>query len=73
MFQITKLFKCLNKNLISIKLTFFQPISFLLYIGKKFENLQTLDVGFFGEEFNSEEGMNFTKLNGKSLSVFKNL
>ena len=31
--------KSLNRNLKSIKITLFQPISFLLYIGKKFENL----------------------------------
>ena len=62
--------KSLNRNLKSIKITLFQPISFLLYIGKKFENLQTLDVGIFDENFTVEH---LTKKNNKNFSLFKNL
>ena len=41
----------LSKNLKTLQLVFFQPISFLLYIGKRLENLETLDVWYISEKF----------------------
>ena len=45
----------------------------MLYIGKKFENLQKLDVGFFGNEINVEELKFFTTLNYMNMALFRNL
>ena len=80
--QKKSLLKCLNKNLIFLKLTFIQPVNFLLYVGKKFKNLQRLHVDYvgnqgtihwFGKFFSIEPSKYFDELNNKSLSVFSKL
>ena len=71
--QKKSIIKNLNKNLKSLKLTFLNPISFLLYIGKTFKQLQTLHVGFFGKEFNVDQSKYFSKLNEMNITVFRNL
>ena len=66
--------KSLNPNLINLKLMFFNPINFLLYVGKRFENLQTLEVAFVGQFFSSREySKTFNNLNEKNLLIFQNL
>ena len=61
--------RSLNKNLISLKLVFLQPINLLLYVGKQFKNLQKLEVSLLA----SKQSSDFDKFNKKSLNVFKNL
>ena len=69
----------LNENLKSLKLTFYQPICFLLYVGEMFQKLQTLQVRFLSnlkngfKIFNLERSRHFDKLNNKKLSAFENL
>ena len=73
----------LNENLKILKLVFFQPISFLLYIGKRFKHLQKLDVAFLvkksfqrhakGNELEVKHTKGFDKLNNMNLVVFENL
>ena len=65
--------KSLNKNLINFKIFFRQPINFLLYIGKRFENLQRLEVAFLGRTSSEKHSKSFDKLNKKKLLVFQNL
>ena len=80
--QKKSLIKCLNKNLIYLKLTFIQPISFLLYVGKKLKNLQRLNVYYvgnrgtihlFGKFFSIKPSKYFSDLNNKNLSIFSKL
>ena len=69
----------LNENLKALKLTFYQPICFLLYVGKRFQELQTLEVRLLSnifngfKTFNLERSRHFDKLNNKNLSAFENL
>ena len=73
----------LNENLKILKLVFFQPISFLLYVGKRLKNLETLDVGYGSEKFLLgsvcpiehcvKKSTFFDKLNNESLVAFKQL
>ena len=66
--------KSLNPNLINLKLMFFHPINFLLYVGRRFENLQTLEVAFVGMLFSSRKySKSFNNLNEKNLLIFQNL
>ena len=62
--------KALNVNLKKLKIVFQEPINFLLYIGKKFENLHTLEVVFLGSK---KENQYFDKLNKSDLSMFTSL
>ena len=80
--QKKSLIKCLNKNLTYLKLTFMQPVSFLLYVGKKLKNLHQLNVYYvgnqgtihwFGRLFSIEPSKYFDDLNDKSLSIFRKL
>ena len=71
--QKKSIIKNLNKNLKSLKLTFLQPISFLLYIGKKFKKLQALHVRLFANNFEIDESKYFSKLNDMNITVFRNL
>ena len=70
----------LNKKLKSLKLIFFQPISFLLYIGTKFKNLETLEVVYASKKINLsychkfiKKCTYFDKLQNKNLVAFKKL
>ena len=67
----------LNENLRSLSLVFFQPISFLLHIGRRFKNLQNLNVCYLGNHscgsFKVEQTNYFDGLNELKLSVFRNL
>ena len=68
----------LNVHLLSFKFVFFQPISFLLYVGRRFRSLQNLDVAYLGNKFTRgytyvEESKYFDELNGMNLIVFKEL
>lgn len=77
--QKVSIINSLNENLKTIKLVFFQPISFLLCIGTRFANLETLDVGFTSDRFNVpykhhiEHCKYFDKLHNKNLIAFRNL
>ena len=71
--QKKPIIKSLNKNLINLKIVFFQPINFLLYIGKRFESLQGLEVAFLGKIRSQRHSKSFDKLNKKNMLVFQNL
>ena len=80
--QKVSIIENLNKNLKSLKLVYFQPISFLLHVGTKLNKLETLDVWYVKEKFNVCVRPNvrrvkpctyFDKLNNESLVAFKNL
>ena len=71
---IKSIIKSLNKNLINFKIFFRQPINFLLYIGKRFESLQRLEVAFLGRtSCHYKRSKKYDKLNKKKMFVFKNL
>ena len=57
----------------SIEIVFFQPISFLLYIGKRFRNLETLKVGFLGKDIGNKDSKYFDGLHKMNLTMFRKL
>ena len=66
----------LNENLRSLSLVFFQPISFLLHIGRRFKDLQSLNVCYLDEGCKNlavERTNYFDGLNKLNLSVFRSL
>ena len=74
--------KNLNKHLLILKLTFFQPINFLLYVGKKLKHLQMLVVGYIGNNVTVnfmagkvliDRSKHFDELSDNNLFVFRNL
>ena len=81
--QKISIIEALNKSLKTIDLTLFQPISFLLYIGKRFKSLQKLNVAFLAKNYYNILGKSnklyvkhtkfFDELNGMDLVVFRNL
>ena len=72
--QKKKVIKSLNQRLKSFKIVFVQPINFLLYIGKRFENLQTLEVAFLGiTNISSKYSKYFNRLSKGNLLIFQNL
>ena len=80
--QKQSIIKNLNESLKILKLTFFQPISFLLYVGRRFPNLQSLYVAFLGNKLYVNAGDNkidveqtayFDILNDMNLVVFTKL
>ena len=71
-----------NENLKNLKLLFFQPVIFLLFVGKRFKHLETLEVGFLSNtihhindiQYSIKPSKYFDKLlNDTNLDTFRNL
>ena len=72
--QKVEIIESLNKNLKHIKLLFCQPFNFLLFLGKRFKNLQTLEVAFSGKDWTiSKDSKHFNQLNWSDMIVFREL
>ena len=65
--------KNLNKNLKSLIIVFYQPVNFLLYIGKKMKNLEVLNVEILYKESIVYQKGCFHELEHLNLVVFKKL
>ena len=65
----------LSQNLVSLKITFAEPISILLHIGSRFKNLQHLSVVYLSKgNWNIvETDINFSRFNEMDLRGFGNL
>ena len=71
--QKMSIVKNLNSNIKSLTIVFYHPASFLLYIGTRFKNLQTLDVSLAGKDTDDKQNRFFNYLMDANLSVFVNL
>ena len=72
--QKLEIIHSLNNNLKHFKVLFCQPFNFIVYIGKRFKNLQTLDVAYLCKDPTiSKDSKYFDKLNRSNVVVFSEL
>ena len=72
--QKVEIIESLNKDLKRVKVLFCQPFNFILFLGKRFQNLQTLEVAFSGKDRTIfKDSKYFNKLNWSDMVVFSDL